>query len=371
MKFTVERSLLLKSLTHIQSVVEKRNTIPVLSNVKMEAKNNKLTLKATDMELEVQETIDAAVLESGATTASAHTLYDIVRKLPDGSEISFAFVKENSSLIVKAGRSSFTLSCLPAEDFPTIASENLPFSFVLDAKDLTALIDKTKFAVSTEETRFYLNGIYLHTTIKDNVSVMRSVATDGHRLACMEIDVPKGAGGIPGVIIPRKAITEIKKLIDSFVGDIAISLSENMIKIAFDDVVLTSKLIDGNYPDYEKVIPVGNNVIMDADVATFAGAVDRVSIVSEKTKGVKLLLKSGILTISSSNQEAGSATEEIDVSYNADSLEIGFNYRYLLDILQEVGQDTVRFAFSDAASPTVISNIADKRAVYVLMPMRV
>ncbi|MGD9637462.1 MAG: DNA polymerase III subunit beta [Alphaproteobacteria bacterium] len=371
MKFTVERSLLLKSLTHIQSVVEKRNTIPVLSNVKLEAINSKLVLKATDMEIEIEETIAANVLDSGLTTVSAHTLYDIVRKLPDGCEISFDFIADNSSLVVKAGRSNFSLSCLPAEDFPTIAGEDLGYSFLLDSKDLAALIDKTKFAVSTEETRFYLNGIYLHTTEKEDVKVMRSVATDGHRLACMEIDVPKGAESIPGIIIPRKTITEVKKLIDTFVGEISVSLSENMIKFTFDDVILTSKLIDGNYPDYEKVIPKDNNIIMDADVAIFAGAVDRVSIVSEKTKGVKLLLKNSTLVISSSNQEAGSATEEIDVSYNSEALEIGFNYRYLLDILQEVGQDTVRFAFSDSASPTVINNIADTRATYVLMPMRV
>lgn len=371
MKFTIERSLLLKSLAHIQSVVEKRNTIPVLSNVRIEVSNGSLMLKATDMELEIQETIAVNVLESGATTASAHTLYDIVRKLPEGCDISFSFIKENSSLYVEAGRSKFSLSCLPAEDFPTIASDNLPYSFNLDSKDLASLIDKTKFAVSTEETRFYLNGIFLHTTKKGEITVMRSAATDGHRLACMEIPVPKGAESIPGIIIPRKTITEVKKLIDAFVGEITISLSENMIRFVFDDIVLTSKLIDGNYPDYEKVIPANNNIIMEAAVSSFSSAVDRVSIVSEKSKGVKLLLKKSAIVISSSNQEAGSATEEIDVSYNAENLEIGFNYRYLLDILQEIGGDTVRFAFSDSASPTVITNIADKRATYVLMPMRV
>src|SRR5512147_1608500 len=206
MKVTIERALLLKSLGHAQSVVERRNTIPILSNVKLQAEERELRLTATDMDLEIVEPAAAHVAAPGATTVPAHTLYDIVRKLPDGAQIEFESASGGERLTLRCGRSRFTLSCLPIEDFPALTSSELPFQFRLPAADLRALIDRTRFAISTEETRYYLNGIFLHTVKNEGVDVLRAVATDGHRLARVELPLPEGTAGMPGVIIPRKTV---------------------------------------------------------------------------------------------------------------------------------------------------------------------
>jgi DNA polymerase-3 subunit beta len=376
MNITIERTALLRSLGHVQSVVERRTTIPILSNVLLRAGNSELSLAATDMDLEIVETVPAVVARAGGTTAPAHTLYDIVRKLPDGSQVSLEVSEDGTMLTLRSGRSHFKLGCLPVDDFPQLSGGDLRHRFELTAADLRGLIDRTRFAISTEETRYYLNGIFLHATRTRSgavdVPVLRAVATDGHRLARVEMPLPEGASGIPGVIVPRKTVNEVRKLIDEAADRIELSLSETKVRFAVDSIVLTSKLIDGTFPDYERVIPAGNDKIMEVDAKLFAAAVDRVATIStEKSRAVKLALSPGTLTLSATSPDAGSATEELEVVYQDIPLEIGFNSRYLLDITQQIDGTCARFAMADAAAPTIVRDGADGTALYVLMPMRV
>jgi DNA polymerase-3 subunit beta len=375
MKLTIERAALLRSLGHVQRVVERRNTIPILSNVLFRAKGDALSLTATDMDLEIVETVAAEVARAGAATAPAHTLYDIVRKLPDGSQVEIDG-GDGGMITLRSGRSQFKLGCLPVEDFPQMSGTDVSHSFTVAAGDLRTLIDRSRFAISTEETRYYLNGIYLHAakarTGGSDIPVLRAVATDGHRLARVEMPLPAGAEGIPGVIVPRKTVGEIRNLIDEAASGIEIAMSETKIRFTLDGITLTSKLIDGTYPDYERVIPTGNDKILEVDAKAFAAAVDRVATIStEKSRAVKLSLDRGSVVLSATSPEAGSAQEEIEVSYDAGPLEIGFNSRYLLDITQQIEGDGARFAMADPASPTVVRDVADPSALYLLMPMRV
>jgi DNA polymerase-3 subunit beta len=372
MKLTIERAALLKALNHVQSVVERRNTIPILSNVKIEGKGGKVALNATDMDLDIIEAVGAEVSRPGATTAPAHTLYEIVRKLPEGSQVELDVAGKEGQLTLRSGRSKFALPVLPVEDFPVMSGGDLPFTFTVSGNDLKALIDRTRFAISSEETRYYLNGIYLHAAKSEGVPVLRAVATDGHRLARVEVPLPEGASGMPGVIVPRKTVVELRKLLDEGGDEVTISLSETKIRFAFDDAAMTSKLIDGTFPDYERVIPADNDKVLEVDCKLFSQAVDRVSAIStERSRAIKLSVAKGALTLSASSPESGSATEELEASYQAGPIEIGFNSRYLLDILQQIEGDAARFAMADAASPTIVREVADGGALYVLMPMRV
>ena len=371
MKITIERSELIKSLGHVQSVVERRNTIPILSNVKIEAEEGRLTLNATDMDLDMVDSVGANVETPGAITVSAHTLYDIVRKLPEGSQVELN-ASGDGQMQLSAGRSRFTLSCLPTDEFPVLSGGELPHNFNVTAAELRSLIDRTKFAISTEETRYYLNGIYLHKADRDGVDVLRAVATDGHRLASVEAPLPAGSENMPGVIVPRKAVTELRKLIDESGDEVAISMSESKIRFSFDNAVLTSKLIDGTFPDYQRVIPSGNDKDMEVNCKLFSDAVDRVSAISsEKSRAIKLVLSSGLLALSASSPEHGSAEEEIEVTYEGDSVEIGFNSAYLLDITRQIEGDTALVSLADGNSPTILREMDDASALYVIMPMRV
>ena len=370
MKLTIERGNFLKTLGHVQSVVERRNTIPILSNVQIEAEGGIVSLTATDLDLSIVEKTEADVKNGGAITVPAHTMFDIVRKLPDGAQIDLNLSDDNR-LQVKAGRSDFNLAGLPKEDFPVMSEGDMPHTFKLSAENLKKLMDKTRFAISTEETRYYLNGIYLH-VVEDKSELLRAVSTDGHRMARVEIPAPKGAKGMPGVIIPRKTVGELRKLIEEFDGDVEIALSDTKIKFSFDSTVLTSKLIDGTFPDYKRVIPTSNEKKLEVDGHVLAEAVDRVSTIStERTRSVKLAIKKNAIVLSVNSPESGTATEEVSVSYDADPMEIGFNARYLLDILNQVEGDSVHMELSDSASPTLIRDSGDADALYVLMPMRV
>jgi len=372
MKLTIERAALLKSLNHVQSVVERRNTIPILSNVKIEGRSGQVSFNATDMDLDIVESVAADIARPGATTASAHTLYEIVRKLPEGSQVELEQSGEDGQLTLRSGRSRFVLASLPVDDYPVMSGGDLPHSFTLAAEELRNLIDRTRFAISSEETRYYLNGIYLHAASSAGVSVLRAVATDGHRLARVEVPLPEGAAGIPGVIVPRKTVVELRKLLDESNLDVTLSLSESKIRFSFDSVTLTSKLIDGTFPDYERVIPADNDKILEVDCQIFSHAVDRVSAIStEKSRAIKLAVDKGGITLSASSPENGSAVEELEASYQASPIEIGFNSRYLLEILAQIEGDAARFAMADAGSPTVVREVTDSSAVYVLMPMRV
>ncbi|PCI96780.1 MAG: DNA polymerase III subunit beta [Alphaproteobacteria bacterium] len=371
MKLSIDRSALLRALNHVQSVVERRNTIPILSNVLMKAEDGVLALSSTDMDLEINESVAANVTMAGATTAPAGTFHEIVRKLPDGSDVEVELNAEGTQITVRSGRSQFKLSCLPVADFPEISTGDLPGGFSLPASDLRALIDRTKFAMSTEETRYYLNGIYVHEADNDGVKVLRAVSTDGHRLARFEMPLPEGAAGMPAVIIPRKAIGEIRKLIEDAADLIQITLSENKIRFAFDHIVLTSKLIDGTFPDYQRVIPQGNDKIVEIDPKVFSRAIDRVSTISDgKSHALKITLDGKLMTLSASSPEAGSATEELEVNGDA-KMEIGFNAKYLLDITSQIEGEGCRLTLADSASPTIIQDNSDPSSLYVLMPLRV
>jgi DNA polymerase-3 subunit beta len=367
MKATIERATLLKSLGHVQSVVERRNTIPILSNVLIEARDDgSLRLMATDLDLQVDESVPANVDQAGATTVSAHTLFDIVRKLPEGSQVEIA-ASEGKMQIV-AGRSRFNLSTLPRDDFPVFAVGEVPTRFELPAATLRQIIEKTRFAISSEETRYYLMGIFLH-VIDDQ---LRAAATDGHRLARITVPKPDGADGMPDVIIPRKAVAELYRLLEELEGTVEISLSPTKVRFGLGSAVLTSKLIDGTFPDYNRVIPTANDKLLKLDPKSFSAGVDRVStIASEKTRAVKMSVDRDKVTLSVTSPENGVATEELPADYGADGLEIGFNARYLLDILGEIDGDTVEVHLADAAAPTLLRESDKSNALYVLMPMRV
>jgi DNA polymerase-3 subunit beta len=372
MKVTVERAELLKSLSHVHRVVERRNTIPILANVLIRAERSKLAFKATDLDLEVIETVNAEVAPGGVTTVPAHMFYEIVRKLPEGTQIVLEGSGDRAVLTIRAGRSRFTLQTLPESDFPDIAAGEMTHKFTLAAADLKRLIEKTQFAISTEETRYYLNGIYLHTAGTGNNMLLRAVETDGHRLAQVELPAPTGAEGMPGVIVPRKTVNEVQRLIEDVNGEVAVELSQAKIRFTLGSVVLTSKLIDGTFPDYGRVIPLGNDKMLEVDKKEFEQAVDRVStIASERGRAVKLSLTSGRLVLSVTNPDSGSATEEIEVAYEADPIDIGFNSRYLLDIAAQIEGDTAVLKLADPGSPTLVQDKDAKGALYVLMPMRV
>ena len=366
MKATVERAGLLKCLAHVQSVVERRNTIPILSNVLIEAVPEGLRLMATDLDLQVVEQVPAQVTTAGATTVSAHTLFDIVRKLPEGAQVELSVVEGRMSVL--AGRARFTLSTLPRDDFPVIAESDLPTRFALPAETLKQIIDKTRFAISTEETRYYLNGVFIH--VADDT--LRAVATDGHRLARVQLDRPDGAAGMPDIIVPRKCVAEVRKLLDEADGDIDIALSASKIRFQLGNAVLTSKLIDGTFPDYSRVIPTGNDKLLKVDTQSLAQAVDRVAaIASEKTRAVKMAIERDKVTLSVTSPENGTAAEEVSAGYGSDGFEVGFSARYLLDILGEIDAPQVEVHLADAAAPTLIREDSKSPALYVLMPMRV
>jgi DNA polymerase-3 subunit beta len=378
MKIKVERSALMKALSHVQNVVERRNTIPILANVLLRAKDGALTLAATDMEIAAVEQVPAEILKAGATTAPAATLYEIVRKLPEGATVELDHPGGDAQLALRSGRYATSLVCLPVEDFPALQEGALPHRFALKAGVLRDLVDRTRFAISTEETRYYLNGIYLHVAESDGAPVLRAVATDGHRLARVEEDLPEGAAGMPGVIVPRKAVLELRKLLDDVPGQdlVEIALSDTRIRFAFGPITLTSKLIDGTFPDYDRVIPRDNDKLLRIAKKDFAEAVDRVAAISsERSRPVKLAIARQGLTLSAASPEQGTASEEIDadrVEYDATPMEIGFQARYLRDITDQMADSVrVEFKFHDGAAPTLIRAEGDPRAVYVLMPMRV
>jgi DNA polymerase-3 subunit beta len=375
MKATIERATLIRCLSHVQSVVERRNTIPILSNILIEASmSGAVKVMATDLDLQVVETMPAASVETpGATTVSAHLLFDIARKLPDGSQVSLEVA--DNRMTVKAGRSRFQLPTLPKDDFPVIVEGDLPTSFEVPAKVLAELIDRTRFAISTEETRYYLNGIFLHVSDEDT-PVLKAAATDGHRLARYTIARPDGAEGMPDVIVPRKAVAELRKLLEEAMeGNVQVDLSASKIRFTLGGeggTVLTSKLIDGTFPDYSRVIPTGNDKLLRVDPKAFFAGVDRVAtIATEKTRAVKMGLDADKVTLSVTSPDNGTATEELAAEYSSDGFEIGFNAGYLKDILSQIESDTVELHLADAGAPTLIRKDENAPALYVLMPMRV
>jgi DNA polymerase-3 subunit beta len=372
MKVSIERSALLKAMSQAQSVVERRNTIPILANVLIEAEGDAISFRATDLDIEVIDKAPAMVERAGATTVGAHTLHEIVRKLPDGAMVELADDGTSGRLEIKAGRSSFSLATLPKEDFPVMASSEYACNFSANAAVLRRLFDKSKFAISTEETRYYLNGVYMHASDGADGKVLRCVATDGHRLARIDAALPEGAEELPGVIVPRKTVNELRKLLEDDEMQIAVSVSETKIRFATPEITLTSKVIDGSFPDYTRVIPQGNTRRLEVDAAEFAQAVDRVSTVSsERSRAVKLALDEDRLILTVNAPDSGAAEEILAVAYGDEPLEIGFNAKYLLEIAGQVDRENAVFLFNSSGDPTLMREGNDETAVYVVMPMRV
>ena len=372
MKLSIERATLLRAVSQAQSVVERRNTIPILANVLIEAEGSTVSFRATDLDIEVGDKAPAQVERAGATTVSAVTFHEIVRKLPDGALVSLTEDTTAGRLTIEAGRSSFQLATLPREDFPVMASTDYTANFSASAPDLRRLFDKSKFAISTEETRYYLNGVYFHVVEEGAMKVLRAVATDGHRLARIDATLPEGAEPMPGVIVPRKTVGELRKLLDDDEAQIAVSVSDTKIRFATPEITLTSKVIDGTFPDYVRVFPAGNTRRMEVDAVDFAKAVDRVATVSsERSRAVKMALDEDRLILSVNAPDAGNAEEELAVAYGDEKLEIGFNAKYLLEIASQVDRENAVFMFSSPAEPPLMREGNDESAIYVVMPMRV
>lgn len=372
MKFSIERAVLVKAVSQAQSVVERRNTIPILANVLIEATPDGVSFRATDLDVEVVDRAVAQVERPGATTVSAIMLNEIARKLPDGALVQISSDDAAGRLSVEAGRSSFNLATLPREDFPVLAATEYTANFTAPASVLRRLFDKAKFAISTEETRYYLNGVYLHVADSEDGPTLRCVATDGHRLARIDAALPDGAAELPGVIVPRKTVGELRKLLDDDEADIAVSVSETKIRFATADITLTSKVIDGTFPDYTRVIPANNTRKLEVDASDFARAVDRVATVSsERSRAVKLSLESDRLVLSVNAPDSGAAEEELIVAYSDEPLEIGFNAKYLQEIANQVDRDNAVFMFNSSGDAALIREGSDQSAIYVVMPMRV
>ena len=372
MKFSIERGVLLKAVAQAQSVVERRNTIPILANVLIEATDGEVRFRATDLDIEVVDQAPATVETQGATTVAAVLLNEIVRKLPDGALVTLTDQGGNGRLTIEAGRSNFQLATLPKEDFPVMASSEYEASFTAPAPVLRRLFDKAKFAISTEETRYYLNGVYMHVAEGEQGRVLRCVATDGHRLARIDADLPEGAENMAGVIVPRKTVNELRKLLDDDEALIEVSVSETKVRFTTPSITLTSKVIDGTFPDYSRVIPQNNSKRLEVDAAEFAKAVDRVATVSsERSRAVKLSLEEDRLVLSVNAPDSGAAEEELAVAYGDERLEIGFNAKYLQEIASQVDRENAVFLFNSSGDPTLMREGDDTSAVYVVMPMRV
>ena len=375
MEFKINSTDLLKALSHIHGIVEVRHTLPILSNIILEAKDDKLILSSTNLDIYCSDKIKAEVLQSGEVSVSAVTFFEIIKRLPSGSEVLMIMDEGENEIRLTCGRSKFNLSTLKTDDFPIISDSDLSTNFVLSADELIRIIDKTKFAVSNEETRYYLNGIFLHKAERNSIQFLRAVATDGHRLAQYDIPLPQGAEDITGIIIPKKTIYELRKVLDDANGDVSVSLNENKIKFSFNDLKVVSKVIDGTFPDYTKVIPQKNDKNFKTNNFDLKNAIDRVSAVAaneeSKSKAIKFCIENNSLSLSVESQSKGSANEMIDVNYSGDKVDIGFNSKYIIDICNEVDGDEISISLSDSISPAIILDKTDENLFFVLMPMRI
>lgn len=371
MKFVVQKSAIASVLGHASRVVEKRNTIPILSNVLIHADGRNVNVKATDLDLEISLMFEADIEVAGGTTVPAALFYDVIRKMPDKADITVELKSDNQTMTVTCGRSRFSLQCLPMSDFPDLTAGKFSHTFDIDTALFRSIIQKTHFAISTEETRYYLNGIYLQTMSHNGRDILRGVATDGHRMSYSAMPAPDGAMGMPGIIIPRKAVGELQKLLED-AKTATLSVSDNKLRLEIGTLILTSKLIDGTFPDYQRVIPSENNKVAFADKKALTSMVDRVSIVSsERGRAVKMKFQDNTLFAVVNNPDSGSASDEMVIDYDADGLEIGFNAKYLNDILANVAGEKVKISLNDGGSPAIFRIEEDENTLFILMPMRV
>ena len=370
MEIKIDRNIILKCLTHIQGVVEKKNTLPILANVLIEAFDNKIQISATDLDIIITEKIDAEVIKEGSTTTTAQVLYDLVRKLPAGSNIHLN-LQNDKRLKLISGKSDFNLTCLPASEFPILEDSIERDYLEIKSKHLSKLLNKTKFSISNDETRHYLNGIYLHTTEDDNPKLI-AVSTDGHRLSKSQVDL-EGTKKFHPVILPKKTIFEIINIISEEPETLIKILSvRSKIKFIINDIILISKVIDGKFPDYEKVIPSDTRKEVRAKVADFISAVDRIKSLSLDRKGViKINIENDKIRFFINDSSSGEGIEEINADYQGENIEIGFNSGYLMDIANCIQDENIILKPKDATSPIIIKDQKDLDSTYVVMPMRV
>ena len=373
LEFSVFRQVLAGALGHMQSIIEKRNTLPILSNVKIEATAVELILTATNVDLELVERVPADVVHTGSVTIPVQMFYDFVRKLPEDAEIK---VKASGSdeLTASSGRSVFKFQTMPADNFPTMVAPTAVVKFDMNTDDLARLVNKTKFAIPADDVRYHLGGIYFH--IGDD-GKLTAVATDSQRLALCSMPAPKGTENMPSVILPRRLVAEVSSLLsDVKVDDVTIELSDTKVRFTIGTAILTSKLVDAQYPNYRIVIPKANEKIATMKTKGFVHAVDLVSAASsDKTKAVQLAFSMNKMVASVSSRDDGNSvagTEELDVEYNSDdNFTVSFNLRFLLDIANQIGGENMQMAMQDALSPTLIKSAApDSDSIFILMPMR-
>ena len=379
MKINIEHDTLLKALSQARSVVEQRNTIPILGHIMLEANNNRIQIRGTDLDIEVITSAPAQVETAGATTVSAGILYDIVRKLPKENKISLAAVAkpgvmEQQSLEIKSGRSNFSLHTLQQDDFPVMASSEYETNFTMPLSILQRMFNKIKHSIATDETRFYLNGAWMHVTDSPSGDrkVLRCVSTDGHQLGRIDTELPANAANMPGVIVPRKTITELLKLSGQEEAEVEISVAETKIRFVTEDFSLTSKVIDGNFPDYNRVIPKNNNYRMEVNAADLAATTDRLVTVCEgDTRAIKLEIRDNNLMLSANAGNVNSADEELAITYNGEPMQTGYDSRYLLAALSQIEGDSALFMFNAGVDPVLIHDSNDPDLLYVIMPVRV
>ncbi|MCY4151287.1 MAG: DNA polymerase III subunit beta [Aestuariivita sp.] len=372
MKLSIERGILLRALSSAQAIVESRNVIPILSNLLFTANDDSVTIRTTDLQLDFTEVIPAEVKQKGSTTMPATMLSDIVRKLPDGGVVSFNADPKDGRMAIHCGRSDFSLPTFPDADFPDAQKVEYSANFSISASILNRLFVKSRFAMSTEETRYYLNGVCMHIAETDTGHVLRCIATDGHRLALVETEAPADAIDMPKVIIPRKAVHEIVRLSEDDDTTVAVSISDTVVRFATSSITLTSRTVEGVFPDYTKVIPDNNTRKLEVDAKDFARAIDRVSTVSsEKTRAVKLQIDQDQMVMSVNAPESGIGEEALAVAYSDEPMTIGFNARFLFDIASQVDKANATVMLNTPDDPTLIHEGDDQSAIYVVMPMRV
>ena len=369
MKFSINRDQLLKSLNYCQGVIEKRNTLPILSNILLEADNSSLKIIATDLDLIFMNVVEGIkVQEKGSTTTSSAIIYDIIRKLTPNSEIKFNLINENK-LQLDSEKSKFNLNCLSPSDFPIINENFSDNEFIVNSNTFLKLLNKCKFSISNDETRHYLNGIFVHQTEKDNNYYLTGVATDSHRMSISKFKLDSKKNFEP-IILPKKTIYQLSSLLQDYHGEVKICNVKSKIKFEFDKSVLVSKLIDGKFPNYSQVIPKNNEKILEIDLNKFRSSVDRVASISlDKKDGVKFDLNKNLLNLSVNNPNSGDGNELLDVNFDSE-MGISFNSRYLIDVAGEIDGQKIIFYLNETGSPALIKDPSDINSLYIVMPMK-
>ena len=369
MKFNVNQQDLQQALNYCQGVIEKRSTLPILSNILLQAQNSKLTITATDLDLIFLHQINnVEILEEGNTTTTSSIMYDIVRKFSSGKKINL-ILNEQNKLNLESEKSIFNLNCINASEFPVTDENFNQNEFVIKSKDFLKLLNKCKFSVSNDETRHYLSGIYFHQTNVDEKNYLTAVATDSHRMSISKIRLDKKIDFEP-IILPKKTVFQLCSLLDNYDGEVKISNIKSKIKFELSNSILISKIIDGKFPNYIQVIPKNNQKKLDVDLKLFLGSVDRVASVSlDKKDGVKFNLTKDLLDLSVNNTNSGDGKETLNVKFDHD-LEISFNSRYLIDVASQLDGDRIEIFFNDTGSPALIKDPGDFDSIFVVMPMK-